>query len=91
VEKIQSFSAEPLTVCAHCGGHLEKLISAPAIQFKGSGWYVNDYAKSGGGTPKSESSKSESSNSEPAKSETSPPAAPAAASAPTTSSSSVKS
>jgi putative FmdB family regulatory protein len=91
VEKIQSFSSEPLTVCAHCGGHLEKLISAPAIQFKGSGWYVNDYAKSGGGTPQSESSKSESSKSEPAKSETSTPTAPAAASAPATPSSSVKS
>jgi putative FmdB family regulatory protein len=96
VEKIQSFSSEPLTVCAHCGGHLEKLISAPAIQFKGSGWYVNDYAKSGGGTPKSESSKSESSKSEssksePAKTETSTSATPAAASTPTTPSSSVKS
>lgn len=46
VEKIQSFSAAPLTTCEHCGGPLEKLISAPAIQFKGSGWYVTDYAKS---------------------------------------------
>lgn len=46
-EKIQSFSAPPLTTCEHCGGHLERLISAPAIQFKGSGWYVTDYAKSG--------------------------------------------
>lgn len=45
-EKIQSFSADPLTTCEHCGGPLEKLISAPAIQFKGSGWYVTDYAKS---------------------------------------------
>ena len=48
VEKIQSFSAEPLTVCEACGGELEKLISAPAIQFKGTGWYVTDYKKSGG-------------------------------------------
>lgn len=47
VEKIQSFSADPLTTCEHCGGPLEKLISAPAFQFKGSGWYVTDYAKSG--------------------------------------------
>lgn len=45
VEKIQSFSAEPLRVCEECGGPLEKLISAPAIQFKGSGWYVTDYSK----------------------------------------------
>jgi putative FmdB family regulatory protein len=53
VEKIQSFSAEPLKVCEFCGGALEKLISAPAIQFKGSGWYVTDYKKSGGGTTES--------------------------------------
>ncbi|HUX68367.1 MAG TPA: FmdB family zinc ribbon protein [Terriglobales bacterium] len=45
VEKIQSYSAEPLTVCESCGGPLEKLISAAAIQFKGTGWYVTDYAK----------------------------------------------
>jgi len=45
IEKIQSFSAEPLRVCESCGGPLEKLISAPAIQFKGTGWYVTDYAK----------------------------------------------
>ena len=49
VEKIQSFSAEPLKVCEACGGELEKLISASAIQFKGTGWYVTDYKKSGGG------------------------------------------
>jgi putative FmdB family regulatory protein len=49
VEKIQSFSAPPETVCPHCGGKLERVISAPAIQFKGAGWYINDYAKSGGG------------------------------------------
>lgn len=48
MEKIQSFSADPLTVCEHCGGPLEKLISASAFQFKGSGWYVTDYARSGG-------------------------------------------
>jgi len=78
VEKIQSFSSEPLTVCERCGGHLERLISAPAIQFKGSGWYVNDYAKAGGGTPsasKSESTNSESAKSEPAKTESAAPAA----------------
>jgi putative FmdB family regulatory protein len=58
-ERIQKFSDEPLTVCPHCGGELEKLISAPAVQFKGSGWYVTDYAKK----PSGESSKSESSSS----------------------------
>lgn len=53
VEKIQSFTAEPLTTCEACGGPLERLISAPAIQFKGSGWYVTDYAKKSGSVPAS--------------------------------------
>ncbi len=47
-ERIQKFSDEPLTVCPHCGGELEQLLSAPAVQFKGSGWYVTDYAKKAG-------------------------------------------
>ncbi len=47
VEKIQSYSAPPLEVCPHCGGKLERTISAPAVQFKGSGWYVSDYGKGG--------------------------------------------
>jgi putative FmdB family regulatory protein len=46
-EKIQSFSAPEEKVCPECGGEVEKLISAPAIQFKGAGWYVNDYAGRG--------------------------------------------
>ncbi len=49
-ERIQKFSDPPLTVCPHCGGELEQLISAPALQFKGAGWYVNDYAKKSSGT-----------------------------------------
>jgi putative FmdB family regulatory protein len=44
-ERIQKFSDPPLVICPHCGGELEQLISAPAVQFKGSGWYVTDYAK----------------------------------------------
>ena len=47
-EAIQSFSEPPLTVCPHCGGALTKLLSSPAVQFKGAGWYVTDYGKSGG-------------------------------------------
>jgi putative FmdB family regulatory protein len=43
-EKIQSFSAEPLTECPKCKGVLYRPLTAPAFQFKGSGWYVNDYA-----------------------------------------------
>ena len=48
-EKIQKFSAKPLRVCPTCKGRkVERLLSAPAIQFKGSGWYVTDYARKGG-------------------------------------------
>lgn len=43
-ELIQKYSDAPLAVHEECGGKLEKLVSAPALQFKGSGWYVNDYA-----------------------------------------------
>ena len=49
-ERIQKFSDPPLAACPTCGGPIEKLLSAPAIQFKGSGWYITDYArKSTGG------------------------------------------
>lgn len=50
-EKIESVSGPHLKKCPHCGGKVEPLLSAPAIQFKGSGWYVTDYAgkKSAGG------------------------------------------
>lgn len=45
VEKIQKFSDPPLEICAACGGQLERLLSMSAIRFKGSGWYVTDYAR----------------------------------------------
>jgi len=68
----QKFSDEPLTTHEKCGGKVERLISAPALQFKGSGWYVTDYARSGsnGGTQKSSSSDSKSAADSGAKSET---------------------
>ena len=50
-ETIQKFSDEPVTVHAECGGEVERLISKSALQFKGSGWYVTDYAKSGSAAP----------------------------------------
>jgi putative FmdB family regulatory protein len=57
----QKFADEPLTVHEKCGGRVERIISAPALMFKGSGFYVNDYAKGNGGSKKSESdSKSDS-------------------------------
>jgi putative FmdB family regulatory protein len=53
-EKIQSFSAEPETECPKCHGSLTRPLTAPAFQFKGAGWYVNDYASKS--APASESS-----------------------------------
>jgi putative FmdB family regulatory protein len=47
-ERIQKFSEPPVTVCPECGGAVRKLLSSPAIQFKGSGFYITDYAKTGG-------------------------------------------
>jgi putative FmdB family regulatory protein len=44
-EKIQLYSARMVKKCPECGGQVEQMISAPAVQFKGSGWYVTDYAK----------------------------------------------
>ncbi len=46
-EKIQSFSAPEQLACPKCGNMGERLISAPAIQFKGSGFYLTDYGKAG--------------------------------------------
>jgi len=56
IEAFQKLSDKPLTKCRNCGGKLEKKLSAPAIQFKGSGWYVTDYAK----TTKSDKTESDS-------------------------------
>ena len=46
-EVFQKLNDKPPTKCRKCGGRLERMISAPAIQFKGSGWYVTDYASKG--------------------------------------------
>ncbi len=94
-EKIQNFSDEPETVCPKCGGVLERPLTAPRLQFKGAGWYVNDYASKISAS--SESSSSETSNkkensSESASTESKKPAAsestPSAPSAPASTSSS---
>ena len=93
-EKIQKFSDAPLTVCPHCGGRIERTITAPAVQFKGSGWYKDLYssakpaakgtesksgeAKSGGDSSKSSDSSSSSSGASSSSSTASP--APAASS-----------
>jgi putative FmdB family regulatory protein len=54
MERIEKVSGPHLRKCPHCGSKVEALLSAPAIQFKGSGWYVTDYAKktSGGDSEK---------------------------------------
>ena len=46
-EVIQKFSDAPIEKCPKCGGPVRKLMSSPAIQFKGSGWYITDYARAG--------------------------------------------
>jgi putative FmdB family regulatory protein len=85
-EVIEKFSDQPLTVHAECGGKVERLLSAPALHFKGSGFYITDYAKGNGNAnaPKSSEKASDSKKSE-AKTESktesaSPAPAPAAAS-----------
>jgi putative FmdB family regulatory protein len=52
-EKIQKFSDDPVKECPKCGGAVEQVLNAPAVQFKGSGWYVTDYARKSGGAAKS--------------------------------------
>ena len=72
-EQIRKFSDPPLEVCAKCGkGPIHKLLSSPAFQFKGSGWYVTDYAKksSSDAGSKSSSSSESSTSSDTKKSET---------------------
>jgi putative FmdB family regulatory protein len=82
VEVLQKFSDEPLKICGKCGGRLERLISPPGLQFKGSGWYITDYARAGksdnGGqsdkaAPKSET-KSDSKSAEKSGAKTTPAA-----------------
>ena len=60
-ELIQKFSDSPVEKCPLCGGAVRKLISSPAIQFKGSGWYITDYARKSdsSGTPDSGAGASE--------------------------------
>src|SRR5450755_3156387 len=62
-DKIEPVAGPHLKKCPHCGGKVESVITAPAIKFKGSGWYVNDYAAktSSGETKNSKDSKESSS------------------------------
>ena len=63
-ERIQKFSDPMVKKCPDCGGKVEQMISAPAVQFKGSGWYVTDYAKRSGPSSGSESGGKNESNKE---------------------------
>src|ERR1700693_301372 len=80
-EVLQRMKERPLRICPHCGGKLKKAFSAPAIQFKGSGFYITDYArgtnagksgespKAGSESKSSEARATESGGSEPKPSE----------------------
>jgi putative FmdB family regulatory protein len=57
-ETIRKFSDPPLEICEKCGkGPVHRLVSSPAFQFKGSGWYITDYAKKGTGSSTDSSTK----------------------------------
>jgi len=77
-EVLQKFSDPPLTVHPECGGKVDKLISTSALQFKGSGWYVNDYAKGGTSKPSETKTESKSDGGGEKKSETKTESKPAA-------------
>ena len=81
VEKIQKFSDAPLTVCEQCGGPLVRLLGKPALQFKGSGFYITDYVKKGG-EPEGKSGSSSTSSTETSSASPAAPAAPAPATSP---------
>ena len=87
-EVIQKFSDQPLTECPKCQGSVRKLLSSPAIQFKGSGWYITDYAKkSGTGTAPTKSEGGDKPAAPSSSGDSSSSSAPAAPSKPTTPSS----
>ena len=67
VEIIQKVGGPPLEKCKVCGGAMKKVISSPAIQFKGSGWYITDYAKKS--SPEKSETQSETQKEAPGKSE----------------------
>jgi putative FmdB family regulatory protein len=62
-EKIENVNGPHLKKCPHCGGKVEPMISAPAIQFKGSGWYVTDYAGKNSGKEPAAAGKGDSGDS----------------------------
>jgi putative FmdB family regulatory protein len=86
-EKIQKFSDPEITICPHCSGHLERVLSAPAISFKGGGWFADGYGNAkpkSSGEAKSSSSDSTTKSSSDSSSSTAPAASTPAASTPST-------
>ncbi len=80
-ERIQKFSDPLVDVCPSCGGHVRKLLSSPAFQFKGTGWYITDYAKkSNNDSGKGDASKGDSKSSDSGASESSASSAESSAS-----------
>jgi putative FmdB family regulatory protein len=65
-ERIQRFSEDPVQQCPACGGAVRRLLGVPALQFKGSGWYVTDYGKGGGANGGGEAPKPASAEGKPA-------------------------
>jgi putative FmdB family regulatory protein len=65
----QTFADEPLHTHDSCGGEVERLISVPSLQFKGTGWYVTDYANKSSSNGKNSEQKSEGKNSKDSKGE----------------------
>jgi len=68
-ELVRKFSDPPLKKCPKCGKPVQKILSAPAIQFKGTGWYITDYARKDGKSGTGESSKGPAGKSDGSKSE----------------------
>jgi putative FmdB family regulatory protein len=87
IEKIQKFSDAELTVCPHCGGRLERTITAAAFSFAGGGWYKDGYAsakpesgaKSEVASASSDAAPSATDSAKPAAAPSAPPSAPAPA------------
>ena len=81
-EKIQKFNAGPEGAYPKCGGELERPLTAPALQFKGAGWYVNDYAPKGTATPAEKPAGDGGAEAKPSEAKPAAESKPAAADAP---------
>jgi putative FmdB family regulatory protein len=90
-EVMQKFADTPLTIHENCGGHVHRLLSAPALQFKGTGWYITDYARGGSSKSSDNGGKSSESKGESSKSEKKSDSSSSGTSSPSSSSTDKKS